>query len=295
HRTPAGQPRLYVGKERMAETDEYDYGARRHHAAGLLWSVPDALASTTPGISPYVFCNANPIANVDNDGNLSIFINGWHYGDGGTPAYWDGADRVVMNATHDYKAMYIDGSMGGAAQNIISYMSIFLPYLRSLVPESNLNPAARQRAGYEAGKQFAAAIAGSLDLGERIRIITHSMGAAFCKGFLQALAESIEGITDRIDLELDVAPYQPEAQEAVENVTTILMQHTDDWPAGSGEMEGAERLPPKKATDMGKSIKAHKIESFKDELLNFFKDNKEGTYQIKAIICAGDGKYQIIK
>lgn len=35
HRTPSGQPRLYVGKERMAETDEYDYGARRHHPSGI--------------------------------------------------------------------------------------------------------------------------------------------------------------------------------------------------------------------------------------------------------------------
>ena len=58
----AGQPRLYAGKERMAVTGEYDYGARQHFAPGLLWSVPDAMAEKYYPISPYVFCNGLGIA-----------------------------------------------------------------------------------------------------------------------------------------------------------------------------------------------------------------------------------------
>ena len=79
HRTPAGQPRLYAGKERMAVTGEYDYGARQHFAPGLLWSVPDAMAEKYYPISPYVFCNGNPIRNIDKDGN-DVFVLNYGYG-----------------------------------------------------------------------------------------------------------------------------------------------------------------------------------------------------------------------
>lgn len=71
HRAPEGQPMLYAGKERLAPTAEYDYGARRHFPPALLWYTPDAHAKATPEVSPYVFCNANPIAYVDPDGNFS--------------------------------------------------------------------------------------------------------------------------------------------------------------------------------------------------------------------------------
>ena len=73
HRTPAGQPRLYAGKERMAVTGEYDYGARQHFAPGLLWSVPDAMAEKFYPISPYVFCNGNPIFLQDPTGLNPIY------------------------------------------------------------------------------------------------------------------------------------------------------------------------------------------------------------------------------
>ena len=68
HRLPSGQRRLYCGKERESVTGEYDYGARLHFAPGLLWTVPDALANLTPQYSPYVFCAANPIRYIDENG-----------------------------------------------------------------------------------------------------------------------------------------------------------------------------------------------------------------------------------
>ena len=65
HRLPSGQPILYGGKEREAISGEYNYDARRLYSAGLLMTTPDPAASATPGISPYVFCAANPIRNTD--------------------------------------------------------------------------------------------------------------------------------------------------------------------------------------------------------------------------------------
>ncbi|MBD5276472.1 MAG: hypothetical protein HDS30_02285, partial [Bacteroides sp.] len=111
HRTPAGQPRLYAGKERMAVTGEYDYGARQHFAPGLLWSVPDAMAEKFYPISPYVFCNGNPIANVDPDGNSPTIIPALIGGGIGATLY-SGVELV--------KQLFQDGPMdwsavGGAA------------------------------------------------------------------------------------------------------------------------------------------------------------------------------------
>ena len=65
HRLPSGQPILYGGKEREAISGEYNYDARRLYSAGLLMTTPDPAASATPGISPYVFCAANPIRYID--------------------------------------------------------------------------------------------------------------------------------------------------------------------------------------------------------------------------------------
>ena len=73
HRTPAGQPILYGGKEHDPVTGEYDYGARQHFAPGLLWSVPDALAEKFYPISPYVFCNGNPIFLQDPSGLNPVY------------------------------------------------------------------------------------------------------------------------------------------------------------------------------------------------------------------------------
>ena len=65
HRAPEGQPMLYAGKERLAPTAEYDYGARRHFPPALLWYTPDEMAHKFTHLSPYTFCAANPVRYID--------------------------------------------------------------------------------------------------------------------------------------------------------------------------------------------------------------------------------------
>lgn len=45
-----------------------DYGARFYNPAHNRWSTPDPLAEKYYGISPYAFCNNNPVNFVDLDG-----------------------------------------------------------------------------------------------------------------------------------------------------------------------------------------------------------------------------------
>ena len=75
HRAPEGQPMLYAGKERLAPTAEYDYGARRHFPPALLWNTPDEMAHKFTHLSPYTFCAANPVRNIDPDGKEIIGVH----------------------------------------------------------------------------------------------------------------------------------------------------------------------------------------------------------------------------
>ena len=264
HRLPSGQRRLYCGKERESVTGEYDYGARQHFAPGLLWTVPDALADKTPDVSPYVFCNANPVRNIDLEGKLTIFVNGMHVGDGGSSAYWNGVDKVVMNYTNDNHVKYIDGSMGGAKQTVGTFA-----LLGGIL--SNTSAPARESAGFGNGALKAEEIYASLKEGESIRFVTHSMGAAYAKGFILGMESVLGGeIKNRIEYEVDIAPFQVLEQFAVPGVETGTLQHKDDKIAWHIDMPGARlRIKNDEHTGFFDLTTAHGIASFLDEIKLF--------------------------
>ncbi len=64
------QPWKYSGKEydHRDGLDLYDYGARLYDPAAVRWTSPDPLCEKYYHISPYAFCNNNPIKYVDPDG-----------------------------------------------------------------------------------------------------------------------------------------------------------------------------------------------------------------------------------
>ena len=69
-REPAGQPYLFGGKERrrFASLGDSDFHARFLTTSTGLWQAPDVHAGNYPWLSPWVFCNANPIKYVDPTG-----------------------------------------------------------------------------------------------------------------------------------------------------------------------------------------------------------------------------------
>ena len=109
--------RWFGGKEFTAESgvNLYDFNARWLNPALAMFTTPDPLAFNTPDVSPYTFCAGDPINYSDPTGEVIIFINGFHWGDGGKSEYWEGVDRIIMKGFKDYKAIYYDGSTGGGA------------------------------------------------------------------------------------------------------------------------------------------------------------------------------------
>ena len=74
-REPAGQRlNLYGGKERQSGvlTGDYDFGPRSLTFTTLFTS-PDASATSYPHLSPWSYCAANPIRNIDPTGNDWVY------------------------------------------------------------------------------------------------------------------------------------------------------------------------------------------------------------------------------
>src|SRR5690606_28204201 len=133
----------YNGKEWQDELglNVYDYGARMYMPDIGRWGATDNKAELYFATSPYVYALNQPTNAIDPDGNLVIFINGNHYGDGGGHEYWRvyrnnyktvntsrgsmryysgktevyAFDRAVMNQVGDQRPIYRDGAIGGWA------------------------------------------------------------------------------------------------------------------------------------------------------------------------------------
>ena len=72
------QPYKYNGKEfdRMHGLNTYDYGARQYSPALPSWDRIDPLAEEYYSVSPYAYCNNNPIRFIDPDGRKLLFASG---------------------------------------------------------------------------------------------------------------------------------------------------------------------------------------------------------------------------
>ncbi len=228
----------------------YDYTAR--HTLPQLFNtfrtMDDKLESNY-SISPYSFCNGDPVNHVDPDGKLALFINGYELTSGAKSRYWEGKDKLIMDIINDHHAVYLDGSPGFIGKNIVGDY--------------------RDSEGAKKAKEVGKDLLNSLKEGETIKVITHSMGARYAKGFLNQLVKMAidcgmikEGEESKIfEFELDLAPFQPESQQAVKGVPTSAIHHEGDKVAGTGDMPGAVNY----LNRVGTNIDPHKICTFRSE------------------------------
>lgn len=260
----AGNDRyLYCDKEldRMNGLDLYDSQARWYDPALVGTTTMDPLAERYYHLSPYSWCAGNPINFIDPNGNVVIFINGMHLNSGGKSEYWNGVDETIKEQLNDNSARYYDGSCGGALNTATKEMF-----------SSNLNPMVRMGYGFFKGKNDAKEIYDNLGETETIKIASHSMGAAYAKGFvlgLQSYAKE-NGLDHRIKLELDLAPFQSMFQTANSDVeTTMTISHWWDGVAGPSFMIGADNIRTRSDNFNLLPTKEHSIDSFNDEIPRF--------------------------
>ena len=265
-------PFLFNGKELDEETGLYYYGARYYDPRLSLWLSTDPMELKYPNISTYAYCANNPVIAFEPNGGAVVFINGFFANpiEGGSKNYWRDYDydvdiswtniRIhkkinyefdieVMKHLKDYNAFYSDGSLGGLS-NI----------------RNNTSPTVRKEYGYAIGYHDAKKIINSLkrdskgNIVEHIKIITHSMGSAYGKGYSNGILQyatdnNINGVI--IDFEADFAPFQPSNQEAVKRPgmgTTYQFSHSDDIVAGNKPINGAIIIDTSNDVDQGHSI-----------------------------------------
>ena len=60
----------------MHGLNTYDYGARQYNPAFPSWDRIDPLAEEYYSVSPYAYCNNNPIRFIDPDGRKLLFASG---------------------------------------------------------------------------------------------------------------------------------------------------------------------------------------------------------------------------
>ena len=260
---------LYSDKEylSMDGLHEYDFSARRQTPAVPGFNRIDPDCEKYYDINPYVFCASNPVNAIDPSGKLTIFINGMHGGSGASSEYWGGVDETVMKAVGETKAIYKDGSMGGAISLIIRCLPV--PTVLS-VANTSINPNKRILGGYIDGMMSAKTIKSELGKNEKIRFVSHSMGAAYTKGFIGGMKLILgDDIVKSIEFELDIAPYQPKLQKAVKGVKTVVLQHEEDKLALPLEMKGAEQIKKKSNQSI---LDAHSISSFKADIEKLFEN-----------------------
>ena len=88
----------YTGKEDQSldfGTGYIDFGARQYNPSLRRWMTPDPLSEKYYGISPYVFCNNNPVNLVDPDGQSPIYNISGHLI--GTDDEGLQGDAIIMN------------------------------------------------------------------------------------------------------------------------------------------------------------------------------------------------------
>ena len=296
----------YNGKELQddiigsSSLDLYDYGARMYDPALGRWHVQDGKTELYFNWSPYNYALNTPINAIDPDGQIVIFINGYtnNVKEQGKPAYWqrqrevqvypngcnncyqtftESFDRMAVSHFNDNydNSLYFDGSLGGN---------------EGIKSRGSLSESSRRINGYVQGRENASVIIQSLArsggvITESIKVVAHSMGSAYAKGFIQAIVEYAKAHPEECAglsiSEYDFASFQQNDQSAVDGTSLFQYDNEGDkvvggilgYLLGSGhkKQDGAEESESNANSNGGHSI---------FDFIGTINNLPEGTYKL---------------
>ncbi len=232
-----GNKYRYNGKEWNDEwgLNMYDYGARGYMPDLGRWGRIDNVSELYYSFSSYSYVVNRPINAIDPDGNLVIFINGFvgtSKSSKGSPSYWRTYEkRMVWDRQ---PSQWLDpGEYHYEWSQSLSFDGAVMDHLGDHNPlyyhgGTHASAGIRAGHGYQKGLEDADKILDSVvdqngNVTETIKIITHSMGSAYGKGFVKALLEAAKrrGVKGPlITLVADFDPYQANKLSAEANVFT---------------------------------------------------------------------------
>ena len=259
--TGNAQPYKYNGKELDAKKglNWYDYGARHYDAALGRWHAVDPMAEKYYSTSPYTYCLGKPQNAIDYQGKLVIFINGFttNKQEQASVEYW--SKSFVGQLTNQLKDNHVLYRHGG---NSFDWrFRKFVGELQGLIDAPNLIKYISDKEG---------------NIIETIKVITHSMGTAYGKGYVEAILKYFKekGYTNAlVTLEADFDPFQAGSLSIIPNVYTQQFTHNkmfggDYWYIANQKQKGLENYYNDKQQG------SHAITSFFNDISKL----KEGTY-----------------
>ena len=192
-------PYLFNAKEFDEETGMYYYGARYYEPRLSLWMSTDGQQEEYPNISSYAYSASSPVNYVDPDGNLVIFVNG----------YYNTRSGLITR----YITEYITGNKGGKSYWGVDFVNKATSYLNDnniqfVDGRGKYNSSGDDRfnAGYKFAQSNYANISSTLKDGETVKVVSHSMGAAYSEGIIKYLLE--QGIS--ISQVIHFSPADPD-------------------------------------------------------------------------------------
>jgi len=237
----------YNGKELQEETGLYDFGYRMLDQWTGRWNGVDPYADIYESTSPYAYVENNPIIGVDPDGRLVVYVNGfrpgaygkwllnqawspsytpppheWHYpnwyNDDPFEGYWDGfIDDWSFRTSAREEDFFVDGSN----------------HAMSTADD-------RFAKGRAEGKVLAEKIKSgevTLEDGELIKLVGHSMGAAHAMGMAQGLVDArVDPSIIKVFL---FAPHQPNQIQGVDGVSVVQVGRDGDTVSSTGIIASA--------------------------------------------------------
>lgn len=230
----------------------YDFGARMYDPRIGRMLKTDPMEKVYPSYSPYSYALNNPVNAVDPDGNLVIFINGMHGGDGGSMKYWGSYAKRVADKIGDYSLRFVDGASGGVNNTLKTAKSgAVTGFIKSgsaygalygaslgVMGYSNVNVVNRISAGKAMGLEQAADIISNLSEGESIKIVAHSMGIAYSRGYVAGLKEAAAkmGVEINIEFEVDIAAFQGDVLPAQNDMVGTTYNKTGGLDGGGSNL-----------------------------------------------------------